>query len=58
MAGQDGLSVIQVWPDEDEQGDDDDQQPVSDISGRKRPREKDDKEALRAHIEALFADLK
>ena len=50
--------MIQVWPDEDEQGDDDDQQPVSDISGRKRPREKDDKEALRAHIEALFADLK
>ena len=55
--GQDGLSVIEVWPDEDDR---DEESSSSNISGKKRRRDagEDDKEALRAHIEALFADLK
>ena len=59
LFGQDGLSVIEVWPDEDDQ-DEEKESSSSNISGKKRRRDagEDDKEALRAHIEALFADLK
>ena len=59
LFGQDGLSVIEVWPDEDDQ-DKEDESSSSNISGRKRRRGtgEDRKEALTAHIEALFADLK
>ena len=57
--GQDDRSVIEVWPDEDDQ-DGEEESSSSNISGNKRRRDAgdDDKEALRAHIEALFADLK
>ena len=61
---QDGRSVIEVWGDEDDDEDDEDEDEKesssSNISEKKRRRDagEDDKEALRAHIEALFADLK
>ena len=58
LFGKDGLSAIDVWG----------QAPTSNFSNmhafpdisKKRPRDagEDDKEALVAHIEALFADLK
>ena len=66
LVKQEGLSVIEVWgrdadADDDEGDEDDDEEPSSsDTSGGKRRRDggEDGKEALAAHIEGLFADLK
>ena len=58
--------MIEVWgrdadaDDEDDNEDEYDQPTSSNMSGQKRRRDtgEDEKKALTAHIEALFADLK